>query len=179
MSVRAAAVLLLVTIVWLIVTAPLGRALEPLQDPAMLLLSEEGRPIARRGAVKDEPVDVTKLDQTGAPSGPAVKVGALERVMVAGARPVPAPEKITQEAASALASDFSVVPRTAPAASMEALSAEAKSISLREAIQLTGGATQTTASGGATTAGAGQTLTTVVGAPNGPRLPNPPRRPQP
>ena len=54
--------LLLVTILWLIVTAPLGRALEPLQDPAMLLLSEEGRPIARRGAVKDKPVDVTKLD---------------------------------------------------------------------------------------------------------------------
>ena len=56
------AALLLVTILWLIVTAPLGRALEPLQDPAMLLLSEEGRPIARRGAVKDKPVDVTKLD---------------------------------------------------------------------------------------------------------------------
>ncbi|MGH6706046.1 MAG: transglycosylase domain-containing protein, partial [Sphingomicrobium sp.] len=56
------AALLLVTIIWLIVTAPLGRALEPLKDPAMLLLSEEGRPIARRGAVKDEPVDVTRLD---------------------------------------------------------------------------------------------------------------------
>jgi hypothetical protein len=111
-------------------------------------------------------VDVTKLDKTGAPSGPAVKVGALERVTVVGARPVPAPEKITQDDASALASDFSAVPRTAPAASTEALSAEAKLISLREAIQLTGSATQTTsptASVGATTAGAGQTLTTVVG----------------
>jgi hypothetical protein len=111
-------------------------------------------------------VDVTKLDQTGALSGPAVKVGALERVTVIGGRPVPAPEKITQEAASALASDFSAVPRTAPAASTEALSAEAKRISLREAIQLTGGATQTaspTASVDATTAGAGQTVTTVVG----------------
>jgi hypothetical protein len=111
-------------------------------------------------------VDVTKLDKTGAPSGPAVKVGALERVTVVGARPVPAPEKITPDAASALASDFSAVPRTAPAASTEALSAEAKRISLREAIQLTSGATQTTsptASLGATTAGAGQTVTTVVG----------------
>jgi hypothetical protein len=97
-------------------------------------------------------VDVTKLDATGATTGPSVKVGALERVTVAGKRPVPAPEKITREAASALASDFSVVPKTAPASSTEALSAEAKSITLREAIQLTGG----------TTAGADQTLTTVV-----------------
>jgi len=111
-------------------------------------------------------VDVTKLDKTGAATGPAVKVGALERVSVVGARPVPTPEKISREAASALASDFSAVPRTAPAASTEALSAEAKSISLREAIQLTGGVTQTTsttASVGVTTAGAGQTVTTVVG----------------
>jgi penicillin-binding protein 1A len=54
--------LLLVTLLWLIVTAPLSRALEPLEDPAMLLLSAEGRPIARRGAVKDEPVDVARLD---------------------------------------------------------------------------------------------------------------------
>ena len=103
-------------------------------------------------------VEVTKLDKTGVPSGPAVKVGALERVTVVGARPVPAPEKISRDDASALASDFSAVPRTAPAASTEALSAEAKLISLREAIQLTGGATQTaspTASVGATTAGAG------------------------
>ncbi|HET9335202.1 MAG TPA: transglycosylase domain-containing protein, partial [Sphingomicrobium sp.] len=54
--------LMLVTLIWLVVTAPLGRALEPLDDPAMLLVSHEGRPIARRGAVKDEPVDVNKLD---------------------------------------------------------------------------------------------------------------------
>jgi penicillin-binding protein 1A len=54
--------LLLVTLLWLIVTAPLSRALEPLEDPAMLLVSAEGRPIARRGAVKDEPVEVARLD---------------------------------------------------------------------------------------------------------------------
>ena len=51
-----------VTLIWLIVTAPLSRALEPLDDPAILLLSQEGRPIARRGAVKEAPVDVTKLN---------------------------------------------------------------------------------------------------------------------
>src|SRR5690606_27714401 len=43
--------LLLVTLLWLVFTAPLSRALEPLDDPAMLLVSSEGRPIARRGAV--------------------------------------------------------------------------------------------------------------------------------
>ena len=54
--------LLLITLLWLIITAPLSRALEPLDDPAMLLLSQEGKAIARRGAVKDEPVEVAKLD---------------------------------------------------------------------------------------------------------------------
>ena len=53
--------LLLLTLGWLIITAPLGRALEPLKDPAMLLLSQEGLPIARRGATKDKPVEVAKL----------------------------------------------------------------------------------------------------------------------
>jgi penicillin-binding protein 1A len=53
--------LLLVIIGWLVITAPLGRALEPLQDPAMLLVSAEGRPIARRGAIKEAPVEVARL----------------------------------------------------------------------------------------------------------------------
>ncbi len=56
------AALLLVTLLWLVVTAPLGRALEPLDDPAMLFVSQEGQAIARRGAIKDEPVEVAKLD---------------------------------------------------------------------------------------------------------------------
>jgi penicillin-binding protein 1A len=43
-------------------TAPLSRALEPLQDPALLLMSEDGHAIARRGAIKEAPVDVTKLN---------------------------------------------------------------------------------------------------------------------
>jgi penicillin-binding protein 1A len=40
----------------------LSRALEPLEDPAMLLLSAEGKPIARRGAIKDRPVTIAELD---------------------------------------------------------------------------------------------------------------------
>jgi len=83
-------------------------------------------------------VDVTKVGSTGALSGPAVKVGALERVTVVDAQPVPAPQKITREAAAGLAAEFSVVPKSAPAASTEALNAEVKQISLREAMQLVG-----------------------------------------
>jgi len=54
--------LLLLTLIWLVVTAPLSRALEPLPDPAMLFESQEGRAIARRGAVKEAPVEAAKLD---------------------------------------------------------------------------------------------------------------------
>jgi len=71
----AAGASLLVILLWLIVTAPLSRALEPLDDPAMLLLSEEGRPIARRGAIKDEPVEVVRLD----PLTPAAFIAIEDR----------------------------------------------------------------------------------------------------
>ena len=58
---------LVLTLLWLILTAPLSRALEPLEDPALLLLSDDGHAIAGHGAVKEAPVDVTKLNpQTGA-----------------------------------------------------------------------------------------------------------------
>jgi penicillin-binding protein 1A len=67
--------ILLLTIIWLIVTAPLSRALEPLPDPAMLFLSEEGQPIARRGAMKEAPVEVAKLD----PMTPAAFIAIEDR----------------------------------------------------------------------------------------------------
>ena len=54
---------LAVTLLWLVITAPLSRALEPLTDPALLLLSDDGRPIALRGAIKEAPVDVTRLNK--------------------------------------------------------------------------------------------------------------------
>ncbi|MEO5612703.1 MAG: transglycosylase domain-containing protein, partial [Sphingomicrobium sp.] len=66
---------LLVTLLWLIVTAPLSRALEPLADPALLLLSQEGIPIARRGAIKEAPVEVARLD----PLTPAAFVAIEDR----------------------------------------------------------------------------------------------------
>jgi hypothetical protein len=83
-------------------------------------------------------VDVTRLDPAGALTGPAVKVGALERVTVVNAQPVPAPQNITRDAASRLAADFSFVPKNAPAASADALGAEVKDITMRDAMQIIG-----------------------------------------
>jgi penicillin-binding protein 1A len=69
------AALIFITLIWLVITAPLSRALEPLEDPALLLVSQEGRPIARRGAIKEAPVDVAKLD----PMTPAAFVAIEDR----------------------------------------------------------------------------------------------------
>ena len=62
LSFYAFSALVFVTLLWLILTAPLSRALEPLDDPALLLVSQEGRPIARRGAIKEAPVEAARLD---------------------------------------------------------------------------------------------------------------------
>jgi penicillin-binding protein 1A len=66
---------LLITLVWLVLTAPLSRALEPLKDPALLILSDDGQPIARRGSLKEAPVDVDKLN----PLTPAAFVSIEDR----------------------------------------------------------------------------------------------------
>ncbi|MBC7507057.1 MAG: hypothetical protein H7267_15275, partial [Sandarakinorhabdus sp.] len=42
----------LAIIIWLVLTAPLGRALEPAKSPALVLTDSGGRPIARRGDYK-------------------------------------------------------------------------------------------------------------------------------
>jgi len=101
-------------------------------------------------------VDVTRLDPTGGPVGPAVKVGALQRVSVVGAGPVPQPTSITQEAARGLASEFSMVPKDVPAASVEPLNAAMREATIREILQATGGAVN------APTGSAGGTVTTVT-----------------
>jgi penicillin-binding protein 1A len=55
------AILLAVIIAWLAFTAPLSKSLEPINAPSLTILSADGEPIARRGAVIDEPVDVNRL----------------------------------------------------------------------------------------------------------------------
>src|SRR5206468_11511626 len=67
--------LIFVPLIWLVITAPLSRALEPLPDPAMLMLSDDGHPIAERGAIKEAPVDVKKLN----PLTPAAFVAIEDR----------------------------------------------------------------------------------------------------
>jgi penicillin-binding protein 1A len=69
------AALMVVTLIWLVITAPLSRALEPLADPALLMLSDDGHPIALRGAIKEAPVDVTRLN----PLTPAAFVSIEDR----------------------------------------------------------------------------------------------------
>jgi penicillin-binding protein 1A len=67
--------LFLITLLWLVLTAPLSRALEPLEDPALLITASDGTAIARRGAIKEAPVDVTRLD----PLTPAAFVAIEDR----------------------------------------------------------------------------------------------------
>ena len=54
-------VLLVIAIAWLAVTAPLSRSLKPPTPPSITLLAADGTPIARRGAIIGDPVDVTTL----------------------------------------------------------------------------------------------------------------------
>jgi penicillin-binding protein 1A len=51
----------LLLIVVLFITAPLSKSLQPITAPSLTLLSAEGVPIARRGAVVEAPVDAAKL----------------------------------------------------------------------------------------------------------------------
>lgn len=55
------ALLIAVLFAYLLVTAPLSKSLQPVAAPSITLLSAEGKPIARRGAVTGEPVDVAEL----------------------------------------------------------------------------------------------------------------------
>jgi penicillin-binding protein 1A len=60
-AIKIAAALFVLAIIWLLVTAPLSRSLGPVAAPSITILSAEGEPIARRGAIIGEPVDVMRL----------------------------------------------------------------------------------------------------------------------
>jgi penicillin-binding protein 1A len=48
-------------ILWLAITAPLSKSLQPIAPPRITLLASDGTPIARNGAIVDKPVEVAKL----------------------------------------------------------------------------------------------------------------------
>ena len=58
---RFAAAAFILLVGWLTVTAPLSQSLQPIAAPSFLVLAADGQPIARRGAVRADPVDVMAL----------------------------------------------------------------------------------------------------------------------
>ncbi|MCU0890279.1 MAG: PBP1A family penicillin-binding protein [Sandarakinorhabdus sp.] len=56
-----AAGLFALLLAWLVATAPLDRALQPAEQPSLILTDITGKPIARRGDYKDEPVTIAEL----------------------------------------------------------------------------------------------------------------------
>lgn len=53
--------LFILLVAWLAFTAPLNKSLQPIAAPQVTLLAADGTPIARNGAITDEPVDVSTL----------------------------------------------------------------------------------------------------------------------
>jgi penicillin-binding protein 1A len=53
--------LFVLTVLWLAITAPLSKSLQPIAPPEITLLAADGTPIARNGAIVDKPVTVAKL----------------------------------------------------------------------------------------------------------------------
>jgi len=58
---RFAAAAFILLVGWLTVTAPLSQSLQPIAAPSFLVRAADGQPIARRGAVRADPVDVMAL----------------------------------------------------------------------------------------------------------------------
>jgi len=55
------AAFVVVLAVWLAITAPLSKSLKPISPPQITLLAADGTPIARKGAIVEQPVAVQKL----------------------------------------------------------------------------------------------------------------------
>ncbi len=53
--------LFFVLLAWLALTAPLSKSLQPIVPPEITLTAADGTPIARKGAVVDAPVEISKL----------------------------------------------------------------------------------------------------------------------
>lgn len=53
--------LFVLTVAWLAITAPMSKSLQPIAPPQITLLASNGQPIARSGAVVDDPVKIANL----------------------------------------------------------------------------------------------------------------------
>ena len=60
-AIKIAALIFVLILAWLMITAPLSRSLGPIAAPSLTIVSAEGEPIARRGSIIGEPVDVSRL----------------------------------------------------------------------------------------------------------------------
>ncbi len=60
-GIAAAFLILMLIIAWLALTAPLSKSLAPIAAPRLTLLSSDGQPIARNGAIIDAPVRARNL----------------------------------------------------------------------------------------------------------------------
>ena len=60
-GVAAGLLLFILILLWLAITAPLSKSLEPIAPPRITLLAADGTPIARNGAIVDRPVKATEL----------------------------------------------------------------------------------------------------------------------
>jgi len=58
---QAFALVFSLLLIWLALTAPLSKSLQPIAPPEITLLAADGTPIARNGAVVADPVEVAKL----------------------------------------------------------------------------------------------------------------------
>lgn len=53
--------LIILLIIWLAITAPLSKSLQPIVPPQLTLTTSDGQPIARNGAIVELPVEIEKL----------------------------------------------------------------------------------------------------------------------
>lgn len=60
-GVAAGLLLFILILLWLAITAPLSKSLEPIAPPRITLLAADGTPIARNGAIVDRPVKAVEL----------------------------------------------------------------------------------------------------------------------
>lgn len=62
-ALQALVLLFILLLAWLAVTAPLSKSLEPIAPPQLTLLASDGQPIARKGAIMDQPVRAALLPE--------------------------------------------------------------------------------------------------------------------